>query len=159
MIYFGVNVVIGVVLASYSGFFGLGTLIAGFTLGYGVMWAALRAAGVRTRYFRVMWRVFRLGVFFVYELIVSSVAVIWDVLTPQHLSQPAILEMPLDVKSDEEILLVTNLISLTPGTLSLDVSDDRSVLYVHAMFADDPEAVVRQLKTGMERMVREVFEA
>ena len=61
-------------------------------------------------------------------------------------------------KSDLEILLVTNLISLTPGTLSLDVTPDRSCLIVHAMFADDPDALVAELKGGMERMVLEVFE-
>ena len=55
-------------------------------------------------------------------------------------------------------LLVTNLISLTPGTLSLDVTPDRKTLIVHAMYADDPEDVVRGLKDGMERMVKEVFE-
>jgi multicomponent Na+:H+ antiporter subunit E len=62
------------------------------------------------------------------------------------------------VQSDFEILLVTNLISLTPGTLSLDVTPDRKTLIVHAMFADDPEGLVRELKDGMERMVKEVFE-
>jgi len=66
--------------------------------------------------------------------------------------------MPLDVKSDAGIFLVTNLISLTPGTLSLDVSEDRKTLYVHAMFADDPEEVCRKLKSGMERWVREAVE-
>ncbi|MEM9787739.1 MAG: Na+/H+ antiporter subunit E, partial [Pseudomonadota bacterium] len=70
----------------------------------------------------------------------------------------AILEMPLDVKSDIEILLVTNLISLTPGTLSLDVTPDRKTLIVHAMFADDPDEVIASLKSGMERLVKEVFE-
>jgi len=84
--------------------------------------------------------------------------VIWDVITPTQLSRPAIIEMPLDVKSDVGILLVTNLISLTPGTLSLDISDDRKTLYVHAMFADNPEEIVRTLKDGMERWVIEAIE-
>jgi len=68
------------------------------------------------------------------------------------------VEVPLDVRSDAEILLVTNLISLTPGTLSVDVSEDRRTLLVHAMFADDEEQLVADLKGGMERMVREAFE-
>jgi multicomponent Na+:H+ antiporter subunit E len=57
-----------------------------------------------------------------------------------------------------DILLVTNLISLTPGTLSLDVTDDRSTLYIHAMFADDPDEIRRQIKDGMERWVIEATE-
>ncbi len=101
----------------------------------------------------------RLVLFFLYDLCVSSIRVAYDVLTPTDLSKPAILEMPLDVKSDIEILLVTNLISMTPGTLSLDVTPDRKTLIVPAMFAEDPDAVIKSLKSGMERMVKEVFEA
>lgn len=82
-----------------------------------------------------------------------------DVLTPRHRSRPAIIEVPLDVKSDTGILLVTNLISLTPGTLSLDVSEDRKTLLVHAMFADDPDALRKSLKDGMERWVIDAVES
>jgi multicomponent Na+:H+ antiporter subunit E len=66
--------------------------------------------------------------------------------------------MPLDAKDEMEILLVTNLISLTPGTLSLDVSEDRSTLFIHAMFADDPDEIRHQMKSGMERWVIEAME-
>jgi multicomponent Na+:H+ antiporter subunit E len=115
--------------------------------------------GAPNGYFVRVYRVIRLILFFLYDLCVSSVQVAYDVLTPKDRSNPAILEMPLDVKSDIEILLVTNLISLTPGTLSLDVTEDRKTLIIHAMFADDPDAVIESLKSGMERMVKEVFEA
>ena len=81
-----------------------------------------------------------------------------EIFTSQTLSDPAIIDMPLDVKSDTGILLVTNLISLTPGTLSIDVSDDRSTLTLHAMFASDPDAVCKQLKDGMERWVIDAVE-
>jgi multicomponent Na+:H+ antiporter subunit E len=66
--------------------------------------------------------------------------------------------MPLDVRGEMEVLLVTNLISLTPGTLTLDVSEDCSTLYFHVMFADDPDAIRKQLKEGMERWVIEAME-
>jgi multicomponent Na+:H+ antiporter subunit E len=66
--------------------------------------------------------------------------------------------VPLDVKSDVGILLVTNLISLTPGTLSLDVSRDRRTLAVHAMFVDDPDELRDQLKRGMEKWVIDAVE-
>ena len=63
------------------------------------------------------------------------------------------IEMPLDVKTDAGILLVTNLISLTPGTLSLDISPDRKSLSVHVMFLDDPDALCKELKNGVEQRV------
>jgi multicomponent Na+:H+ antiporter subunit E len=77
---------------------------------------------------------------------------------PQHKARPGIIAMPLDAKGEMEVLLVTNLISLTPGTLSLDVTDDCNTLLIHAMFADDPDAIRMQMKTGMERWVIEAME-
>lgn len=154
---FGINIILSVVWAALWADFTLLSLTLGFALGYSALWLAQPLYG-NSLYFRRVWRVLKLTVFFLYELVVSSVRVAWDVLTPTHKSNPAFIEMPLDVKSDIEILLVTNLISLTPGTLSLDVSPDRKTLLVHAMFADDPEAIVAELKDGMERKVREIFE-
>jgi multicomponent Na+:H+ antiporter subunit E len=155
---FAFNIVLAVVWAALTASFTLLSLLVGFVLGFLALWLAQPLFEQRQGYFLRVWRILRLTGYFLYELVVSSVRVAWDVVTPRHLSNPAIIEMPLDVKSDLEILLVTNLISLTPGTLSLDVTPDRSTLIVHAMFADDPEALVRDLKGGMERMVREVFE-
>ena len=155
---FAINVLLAIVWASLVADFSLGSLAVGFLLGYVSLWIAQPLFGGPSLYHRRVFRVIRLILFFLYELVVSSLRVAWDVLTPSHGSRPAIIEMPLDVKSDIEILLVTNLISLTPGTLSLDVTPDRKTLIVHAMFADDPEALVRELKEGMERKVRECFE-
>jgi multicomponent Na+:H+ antiporter subunit E len=155
---FAVNIVLAVVWAALMASFSLPSLLVGYVLGFGALWLAQPLFDQQQSYFRRVWRVLRLTGFFLYELVVSSLKVAWDVVTPRHRSNPAIIEMPLDVQSDFEILLVTNLISLTPGTLSLDVTPDRKTLIVHAMFADDPEGLVRELKDGMERMVKEVFE-
>ena len=155
---FALNVILAVVWAALTASFTLSSLLIGYVIGFGGLWLAQPLFDGSGAYFTRVWRVLRLVGFFLYELVVSSVRVAWDVITPTHLSRPAIIEMPLDVKSDFEILLVTNLISLTPGTLSLDVTPDRSTLIVHAMFADDPDALVKELKDGMERMVKEVFE-
>jgi multicomponent Na+:H+ antiporter subunit E len=155
---FAVNIVLAVVWAALMASFTLTSLLVGYVLGFAALWLAQPLFEQPQSYFRRVWRVLRLTGYFLYELVVSSLKVAWDVITPRHKSNPAIVEMPLDVQSDLEILLVTNLISLTPGTLSLDVTPDRKTLIVHAMFADDPEALVKELKNGMERMVKEVFE-
>lgn len=155
---FALNILLAVVWQALTASFTLPSLVIGFVLGYCALWMAQPLFGIRSPYFVAFWRILRLIGFFLYELVVGALRVSWDVITPTHLSRPAIIAMPLDVKSDIEILLVTNLISLTPGTLSLDVTPDRKTLYVHAMFADDPDAIVAELKGGMERMVKEVFE-
>jgi multicomponent Na+:H+ antiporter subunit E len=155
---FALNILLAFVWQALTATFTLPSLLSGFVIGYGALWLAQPLFGDRSPYFVRVFRIIRLTLFFLWELLVSSIRVAWDVVTPTHYSNPKIVEMPLDVESDFEILLVTTLISLTPGTLSLDVTPDRKTLIVHAMFADDPDALVRELKDGMERMVKEVFE-
>lgn len=156
---FAVNLLLALVWTALTDSFTLQGVLSGYLIGLLALWFAQPLYGPAGVYFVRTVRIAQLAAFFIYDLLVSSLRVAWDVITPQDLSNPAILEMPLDVESDLEILLVTNLISLTPGTLSLDVSPDRKTLYVHAMFADDPDAVISDLKNGMEHMVRRVFVA
>lgn len=155
---FALNLILAVVWAALWADFSVLQLVVGFHVGFAALWLAQPLFGEASPYFRRAWRTLRLALYFLYELVASSIRVAWDVLTPREQANPRILEMPLDVRSDMEILLVTNLISLTPGTLSLDVTPDRKTLIVHAMFADDPDALIADLKNGMERLVREVFE-
>lgn len=156
---FLLNLALAVVWAGLWGSFTLPQLVIGFHVGFVTLWVAQPLFGGTSGYYLRAYRVVKLALFFLYDLFVSSLQVAYDVLTPTDYSNPAILRMPLDVKSDIEILLVTNLISLTPGSLSLDVTPDRKTLIVHVMFADDPEEVIAGLKSGMERLVKEVFEA
>ncbi|MBR2572805.1 MAG: Na+/H+ antiporter subunit E [Loktanella sp.] len=155
---FILNIALAVIWAALWGSPTLLMLGSGYVLGFLTLWFSAPVFGLTDSYFLRSWRIVRLILFFIYELVMSSLRVAWDVMTPGDSSTPAILEMPLDMKSDIEILLVTNLISLTPGTLSLDVSDDRKTLTFHAMYADDPQAVIDDLRNGMERLVKEVFE-
>ncbi|MEM1237337.1 MAG: Na+/H+ antiporter subunit E [Pseudomonadota bacterium] len=134
------------------------TMMSGLVVGYFILGILQPLTGVKSSYFKKVWYWIKLLVMFHYELIISSGQVIWDIITPTLKAKPAIINMPLDVKTDAGILLVTNLISLTPGTLSIDVSPDRKTLTLHAMFADDPDAVCRQLKNGMERWVIDAVE-
>ncbi len=154
---FGINIALAFTWATLTGSFTLPTLFVGYILGYIALWLSQPLFNEPSGYFLRTWRAIWLAIFFVYELIISSLQVVWDVLTPEQKSRPRIIRMPLEVQSEFGILLVTNLISLTPGTLSLDVAEDRSCLIVHAMFADDPEAVIASLKK-FERMVKDVVE-
>lgn len=151
------NLILALVWSALLGEFTLVNLVTGFAIGFVALWIIQPLTGASNYFFRVFAWV-RLLVMFLYELVVSSLAVAWDVLTPQPRARPAIIEVPLDVKTDAGILLVTNLITLTPGTLSLDVSDDRKTLKVHAMFAYDTEALRKSLKSGMEKWVIDAVE-
>ncbi len=94
--------------------------------------------------------------FFLKELIQANLRVAFDIVTPPWHMKPGVIAMPLSARTEMEITMVANLISLTPGTLSLDVSDDRKVLYIHAMFLDNEEELRRNLKE-MEHRALELF--
>lgn len=80
-------------------------------------------------------------------------------LAPASYVCPGVVAIPLDARTDVEITLLANLITLTPGSVSLDLSEDRRVLYVHAMYIDggDVEAYRRSIKEGLERRVLELL--
>lgn len=153
---FAVNILIMLGWAVVTGDFGSGNLAFGFLVGFGALWVAGGLFGESRYHARLVGSV-RLLAFFTVDLVKSSIAVAYDVLTPTLHARPAFVEMPLDAQTDLEIMLTANLISLTPGTLSVDVSADRRTLLVHAMFAEDPDAVVAGLKAGMERKVLEAL--
>jgi len=152
-----VNLMLAIAWAGLWGQFSLATMGMGFVVGFFALWLVQPLIG-SSQYFVRFFAWIRLVIMFLYELFVSSVHVAVDVLTPTHRSRPGIIEMPLDVKTDAGILLVTNLISLTPGTLSIDVTPDRKTLILHAMFIDDPDALIHDLKSGMEKWVIDAVE-
>jgi multicomponent Na+:H+ antiporter subunit E len=94
--------------------------------------------------------------FLLRELVLSTLRVAWEVVTPAKKRRQGIIAVPLDARTDLEIAILANLITFTPGTLSLDVSHDRGVLYVHTMFVDDPDELRRDIKDGFERRVLEL---
>ena len=136
--------------------FTLKSLVIGFIVGFGALWLT-RPLYSDHHYFMRVINILRLIIFFVKALFVSNLRVLWDVVTPSQINRPGIIRMPLDARTDLEIMLVANLISLTPGTLSIDISKDRRFLYVHVMFLDDVETTRRELKEGLEQRVLEVL--
>jgi multicomponent Na+:H+ antiporter subunit E len=91
------------------------------------------------------------------EIVKSNIAVATTVLAPKLTLRPGIVAIPLDLKSDEGITTLANLITLTPGTVSLDVSSDRKTLYIHALDVADAEALRRETKAVFERRVQELW--
>lgn len=88
------------------------------------------------------------------DLALSVRDVALTVINPSRVTHSAIVAVPLTVRSDAGIALFANMITLTPGTTSLHVSDDRKTLYVHVMNVSDD--AVQQMKDGFEQRVLEV---
>ena len=98
-----------------------------------------------------------LTLFILWEVLLSSFRVAWEVLTPHATSRPGIIRVPIDLRRVDQITLLAHIVTLTPGTVTLDVTEERDALYVHVMFLDDREAVIAAIKDGMESRVRKVL--
>lgn len=144
------------VWVALTGSFVFFNFVFGFSLSFLIMWVIARRSA-RRKYFTVTFKVLGFVFYFIYELIKANLQVALDVITPRFYMQPGIVSVPLDAHSDLEITLLANVISLTPGSLSLDVSDDRKVLYVHAMYVTDRQAFVRQIKNGFEKRLLSIL--
>jgi multicomponent Na+:H+ antiporter subunit E len=156
MNFFFLNIALALTWAALTGNFDPPNLAAGFALGYGALFVVRRALGP-TDYFLKVWQVIGFALYFLWELILANLRVAYDVLTPRHYMKPRVIAIPLDARTDAEITALTYLISLTPGTLSLDVSSDRRVLFIHAMYAPDADALRREIKNGFERRLLELM--
>lgn len=152
------NLLLALAWAVSTGLFTVPNFVVGFVVGYFILMFAQKAIGP-SDYFAKVPQVVRFFLFYLGQMLLSNLRVAYDVVTPRHHMKPGVIAVPLDVETDAEITLLANLITLTPGTLSLDLSSDRRVLYVHAMYIDngDVELARRQIKEGLERRVLEVL--
>ena len=152
------NVLLALTWAVAFGKFTPQHLAFGFGLGYLILMFTRRALGP-THYFVKVPQVIGFAFFYLWQLFLSNLRVAYDVVTPTHYMKPGVIAVSLEARTDVEITMLANLITLTPGTLSLDLAPDRSVLYVHCMYIDDGNVDLarRHIKEGLERRVLQVL--
>lgn len=146
------NLLLTFIWVALTGSFTFANVVFGFFLSYFLLLVVTRGSG-RARYFRMVPRVFSFLFFFIYELIKANIQVAWEVGTPKFHMTPGIVAVPLDLTSDGGITMLANLITLTPGTLSLDVSEDKKFLYVHSMYITNKEDFIKGIKNGFEKRI------
>ena len=104
------------------------------------------------------WRMIGYCLIVLWDIVVANVQVAWIVLTkPNARMQPAWVVIPLDLRTPEAITILAGTITLTPGTVSADLSDEGHSLLVHALDAPDPDAVRDDIKQRYERRLLEIF--
>lgn len=139
-----------------TGLYSFVNFACGFVLSFWVIWLLYRG-WEGSHYLERLITIPGFILFFLWDLIKANFRVAHDALTPRYRMRPAIVAVPLDVRSDLEITVLAMLITLTPGTLSLDLSEDHRVLFVHALYVDDTEAFRQSIKEGLEKRVAKVF--
>ena len=144
--------------AALQGALSLPNLIVGYALGYFVLALLARGGVLPATLTKRTVNAVSLAAFFTGELLRANVRVALDVLRPRHLLRPAVVAVPLDVTQDREILLLSMMINITPGSVTIDLADDRRTLFVHVMHMDTADATRREIKDGFERRVKMLFE-
>ena len=95
----------------------------------------------------------------IYDIIVANIQVAWIILTKTNdQMSPAWVEVPLELRTPEAITLLAGTITLTPGTVSADLSNEGQSLLVHALDAPDPDAVRDEIKRRYEARLMEIFQ-
>ncbi|MEM6382546.1 MAG: Na+/H+ antiporter subunit E [Pseudomonadota bacterium] len=154
---FLINVLLTVAWLFVTGSFSVINAVFGFVLGLGSLYLIREQIGT-IGYVRRVQKLTALALSFLYELLMSALRVFKLVLTPDlSVLRPGFVAYPLSLDRDFEIALLANLITLTPGTLSVDVSDDRRTLYVHAIHVPDPQEMIDSIADGFERKILEAF--
>lgn len=100
--------------------------------------------------------IIKLLLLFLKEIVLSNIMVAKHVISPKLNIRPGIFAFPTELKSDWEITILACLITLTPGTLTLEVSPKGNILYIHAIDIPDAEEVILQIKNSFEKAIMEV---
>lgn len=99
----------------------------------------------------------KLAVVVLRDIVVSNLQVARLILGPQSRIHPSFLWVPLDIRNTHGITALASIITMTPGTLSCDLSDDGRHLLVHCLNLDDAAATIAQIKQSYERPLLEIF--
>jgi len=157
MKYLSINIALAVIWTGLVGSFTIGGILAGFIFGYALLFIVFGRQEDARPYFHKFPGSIGFIFYYLRELVKANLIIAIDILRRHPRIRPGIVAIPLDASTDFEITLLANLITMTPGTLSLDISDDRKVLYIHAMYIDDPEEVRRETKDVLERKILELL--
>lgn len=103
------------------------------------------------------WQALRFLGVFALDIVTANWRVARQVIGPLHRLSPAFVEVPLDLRDPFIATLLGSIVSLTPGTVAIDVDRQRWVMLVHALDAPDPQALITEIKLRYEMPLREIF--
>ena len=155
MIRFLLNIVLAVVWCALSSFDGW-NFLGGFLVGAVVVSVFSRATSGE-KYITNAWKLAWFMGYFCRLLVQTNLQVAWEVLTPRMHQKPRIIRYPIAGMSDIERTTLANAITLTPGTLVVDISPDERWLYIHCMYAQDRDSAVHEIDELWNKMRRGVF--
>jgi len=149
------NLGIALIWMFFHNSYSVGTFTIGYLIGIGLILVLRRFIPGRL-YFGKLFAIFKLILMFIRELILSSLNVAKEILRPRMIIRPGIIAVPTQLRTDIEVTLFACLITLTPGTLTLEISPDNDVLYLHCIDIHDVQESVDAIKNTFEKAIMEV---
>lgn len=154
--HFLMNLLLSFIWVALTGSMYYSNFVFGFMLGFFVLWIMNRNETDQRYFYRVP-KTIGFLLFLFYKMVMANIEVAYDVITPKYFFKPGIICYPMDAKTDLEINLLSTIISMTPGTLILDISDDKKSLYIHVMYLKSKEKFLQETKNGFEKKLLEVL--
>lgn len=152
------NLLLALAWATLQAEFTLANLLVGYALGYLILLMLVKGGVLPDdRYVGKVGMALGLSAFFLRELVVANLRLARDVVSVSSSIKPGIIAVPLDAARDSEILLLAAFINLTPGSVALDVSPDRKLMYVHSMYVETADAARAEIKNGYERRILQLL--
>ncbi len=136
--------------------FSMGHLVLGTALAIVIPWIAAPLSDPHARVVKPFRAIRYIGMVLV-DIVVSNFEVAGRILRPNHHLQPGLIALPLDLTGHFPLSVLASTISLTPGTVSVDFSEDLKWLYIHALHIDDEQQLINHIKTRYEEPLREIF--
>lgn len=93
-------------------------------------------------------------VYYLYNLAIANFYIAWDILTPKMHMKPAFMEIPVRLETDFGLLLFSNLLSMTPGTISMDISEDKKTVLVHVLYYKTDEIMLSEFFNMQDKIKR-----
>ncbi len=150
------NLLLAIVWCALTGSMTTWNFLAGMAVGSVVIGLYANATG-DDAYFGSGWKLFKFLVYFTKIMVRANLQVAWEVLTPQMHQTPRIIRYSVKGMTDVERTILASAITLTPGTLVVDISPDDEWLYVHCMYAKDRQSSIDEIDELARELREKVF--
>lgn len=153
--HFLINLLLSFIWVALTGSMYYSNFLFGYLLGFFILWIMNKNEDDQRYYYRVP-RIIGFAFYFLSEMLKANLQVAYDVITPKYFFKPGIVRFPLKASSDLEINLLSMFISLTPGTILLDVSEDKKSMIIHVMYLENKESFISRMQYS-ERKLLEIL--
>lgn len=157
---FLLNLLLSLVWVALTGHLDYVNFMFGFILGFFILWLlslTMNPDSPEKRYFYRVPKIIMFILYFIYEMLRANIEVGREIITPKLNMTPGIIQYKHSLKSDFEITMFTYMVALTPGTMVMKISDDKKILYIHAMYLSQKEKFIEKMRNGLERKLIEIL--